>query len=84
MFQQDARIPFLSALQNNYIHTIQDFIKRNCLFKSSNFESFLKMMMMMMMIVIIIIITKSYIRKTGGQTRKTSSCKIRGDGGKKY
>lgn len=83
MFQQDARIPFLSALQNNYIHTIQDFIKRNCLFKSSNFESFLKMMMMMI-VIIIIIITKSYIRKTGGQTRKTSSCKIRGDGGKKY
>lgn len=77
MFQQDVRIPFLSALQNNYIHIIQDFIKRNCLFKSSNFESFL-------MITIIIIITKSYIRKTGGQTRKTSSCKIRGDGGRKY
>ena len=42
------------------------------------------MMMMMMIVIIIIIITKSYIRKTGGQTRKTSSCKIRGDGGKKY
>jgi len=81
MFQQDVRIPFLSALQNNYIHIIQDFIKRNCLFKSSNFESFL---IIIIIIIIITIITKSYIRKTGGQTRKTSSCKIRGDGGKKY